>query len=62
MEEMKEFTKSMKFIVSFLFLILLLSMFTNQKVTYTFLVLVLFSMVIINSDKLNSIIGGLKYE
>lgn len=59
---MLEFTKSMKFIVSFLFCILLLGMFTNQKVTYNFLVLVLFSMVIINSDKVNSVIGGLKYE
>ena len=59
---MKEFTRSMKFIVTFLFFVLLLGMFTNQKVTYGFLVLVLLSMVIINADKLQSIIGGLKYE
>lgn len=59
---MKEFTRSMKFIVTFLFFVLLLGMFTNQKVTYGFLVLVLLSMVIINADKIQSIIGGLKYE
>lgn len=59
---MIEFTKSMKFIVSFLFLVLLLSMFTNKKFTYMFLVLVLLSMVLLNSSKLNKIIGGLKYE
>jgi len=59
---MIEFTKSMKFIVSFLILILLLSIFTNKKFTYTFLVLVLLSMVLLNSNKLNKIIGGLKYE
>lgn len=52
----------MKFIVTFLFFVLLLGMFTNQKVTYGFLVLVLLSMTIINADKLQSIIGGLKYE
>ena len=59
---MEDFTKSMKFIVTFLFFVLLLSMFTNQKITYQFLVLVLLSMVIINSDKLKAILGGLKYE
>lgn len=59
---MVEFTKSMKFIVSFLFLILLLSMFTNKKVTYSFLVLVLMSMAVVNSEKIKEILGGLKYE
>lgn len=59
---MVEFTKSMKFIVSFLFLILLLSMFTNKKVTYSFLVLVLMSMAVVNSNKIKEILGGLKYE
>lgn len=59
---MVEFTKSMKFIVSFLFLILLLSMFTNKKVTYSFLVLVLLSMAMMNSEKIKEIMEGLKYE
>lgn len=59
---MVEFTKSMKFIVFFLFMVLLISMFSNQKVTYGFLLLVLFSMVIINSDKFGKILEGFKYE
>lgn len=56
-----QFTKDMKFIVSFLFLILLLTMFTNQKFVYMFLVLVLISMVVLNSNKVQSMIGGLSY-
>jgi len=59
---MTEFTKQMKFIMAFLFFILLLSMFTNKKLTYSFLVLILISMVIINTDKFDKILGGLKYE
>jgi predicted branched-subunit amino acid permease len=59
---MKDFTKSMKFIITFLFAILLLSMFTNQKVTYNFLVLVLLSMILLNSQKVEKMMGGLKYE
>ncbi|MGE7114940.1 hypothetical protein [Lysinibacillus sp. NPDC047702] len=59
---MMQFTKDMRFIVSFLFLILLLSMFTSQKFVYMFLVLVLISMVILNSSKVQDMIGGLKYE
>lgn len=59
---MIEFTKQMKFIMAFLFAILLLSMFTNKKVTYSFLVLVLLSMFLLNSEKFKEIIGGLNYE
>lgn len=59
---MTEFTKQMKFIMVFLFAILLLSMFTNKKVTYSFLVLVLLSMFLLNSEKFKEIIGGLNYE
>lgn len=59
---MIEFTKSMKFIVSFLFLVLLVSMFTTEKVTYMFLLLVLFSMVIVNSNKITKAMGGFKYD
>lgn len=59
---MMEFTKQMKFIMAFLFAILLLSMFTNKKVTYSFLVLVLLSMFLLNSEKFKEIIGGLNYE
>ncbi|MGE7954919.1 hypothetical protein [Lysinibacillus xylanilyticus] len=59
---MMQFTKDMKFIVSFLFVILLLSMFTSQKFVYMFLVLVLISMIILNSDKVEKMIGGLSYD
>ena len=59
---MEQFTKSMKFIVTFLFSVLLLGMFTNRKVTYNFLVLVLLSMVLLNSEKFKNVLGGLKYE
>lgn len=59
---MEDFTKSLKFIMTFLVFILLLSMFTNQKFTYSFLVLVLLSMVILNADKLKNMLGGLSYN
>lgn len=59
---MVEFTKSLKFIISFLFLILLLSMFTNNKVTYSFLVLILLSMAMLNSEKIKKLMEGLRYE
>lgn len=59
---MAEFTKSMKFIVSFLVLILLLSMFTNKKFTYSFLVLVFLSMLLLNSEKVKKMMEGLAYD
>jgi hypothetical protein len=59
---MVEFTKSMKFIVSFLILVLLMSMFTNGKLTYQFLVLVLLSMILLNADTFKKLTGGLKYN
>ena len=59
---MIEFTRSLKFILSFLFLILLLSMFAGQKITYNFLVLVFIGMLLVNSSKITSFLGGLKYE
>ncbi|CAF1914765.1 hypothetical protein ACFTRE_22015 [Bacillus subtilis] len=56
---MQEFTKSMRFIITFLFFVILLGMFTNEKITYTFLVLVLASMAVLNVDKVKQIMGGL---
>ncbi|NRQ87296.1 hypothetical protein HQK35_18970 [Bacillus velezensis] len=56
---MEDFTKSMRFIITFLFFIILLGMFTNEKITYTFLVLVLASMAVLNVDKVKQIMGGL---
>ncbi|MEI2285378.1 hypothetical protein OHD57_29975 [Paenibacillus polysaccharolyticus] len=49
----------MRFIITFLFFIILLGMFTNEKITYTFLVLVLASMAVLNVDKVKQIMGGL---
>lgn len=57
-----EFTGSIKFIMAFLFLTLMLSMFTSQKFTYMFLVLVFLGMLITNSNKINQLLGGLRYE
>lgn len=59
---MVEFTKSMKFIISFLFVVILMSMFTSQKFTFNFLVLVLCSMLVLNADKVKEMLGGLSYE
>ncbi|KYC77726.1 hypothetical protein B4092_4701 [Bacillus licheniformis] len=58
---MEEFTRAMKFIITFLFLIILMSMFTTQKFTYMFLVLVLLSMAILNADQVKKIMGGFVY-
>lgn len=59
---MVEFTKSIKFIVAFLVVVIFISMFTNQKFTYHFLLIVLFSMLVLNSEKVQTMLGGLKYE
>jgi chromate transport protein ChrA len=59
---MQDFTKSLKFIITFLVLVILMNMFTNQKITFNFLVLVLVSMLVLNSDKVKDMIGGLSYD
>jgi hypothetical protein len=59
---MMDFTKSLKFIITFLVLVILMTMFTNQKMTFNFLVLVLISMLVMNSDKVKDMIGGLTYD
>ncbi|OBS85765.1 hypothetical protein BAY68_19290 [Bacillus pumilus] len=59
---MIEFTRSLRFIISFLVLILLMSMFTSTKFVYSFLVLVLLSMALLNSEKVKNILGGLVYD
>jgi hypothetical protein len=57
---LKEFTESVPFILSFLVVVLLMNMGVGQKFTNQFLYLVLFSMLILNSDKLSKLIGGVK--
>mgnify|MGYP007112641575 CR=1 FL=1 len=51
----------MKFIITFLFLVILINMFTNQKFTYMFLVLVLLSMAVLNADQVKRIMEGFVY-
>lgn len=48
---MKEFTESMPFVILFMSVTVLLQSFTNERVTNGFLLLVLMSMVVTNSDK-----------
>ncbi|MEC3019065.1 hypothetical protein P9Z80_17475 [Bacillus cereus] len=48
---MKEFTESMPFVIFFMAVTVLLQSFTNERVTNGFLLLVLMSMVVTNSDK-----------
>ncbi|MGE6604858.1 hypothetical protein ACQKEY_24580 [Lysinibacillus fusiformis] len=59
MDGLKGFTQSVPFILSFLVLVLLTNMFVGQKFTNQFLYLVLFSMVILNADKMKSFVGGI---
>ncbi|WP_179877719.1 hypothetical protein [Bacillus thuringiensis] len=48
---MKEFTESMPFVIFFMSVTVLLQSFTNERVTNGFLLLVLLSMIVTNSDK-----------
>lgn len=48
---MKEFTESMPFVIFFMSVTVLLQSFTNERVTNGFLLLVLMSMVVTNSEK-----------
>ncbi|HDR3439009.1 TPA: hypothetical protein ACR3Z0_005922 [Bacillus thuringiensis] len=48
---MKEFTESMPFVIFFMAVTVLLQSFTNERVTNGFLLLVLLSMIVTNSDK-----------
>lgn len=56
----QEFISSMPFIIFFLLLTLIVGMFLGENVLYWFLLLVLFSMLIINSDKFASIFNKIK--
>lgn len=48
---MKQFTESLGFIIAFMVMTIFMSMFTNESVTNGFLMLVLASMLVMNSDK-----------
>lgn len=62
MENIKSFTQTMPFIISFLITTLLINMSFGNKVSNQFLMLILFSMVILNSDKFTKFIGGISGE
>lgn len=57
MTGIQEFTQSLGFVVSFLILVLLLSMTVGDGPTTTFLWLVLISMALLNSQDIISLMG-----
>lgn len=60
LDGLKRFTESVPFVLSFLMLVLLMNMFVGNKFTNQFLYLVLFSMVVLNADKVTNLLGGIK--
>lgn len=58
----QEFTQRLPFIIFFLFVVLLLTMATNSKVTNGFLTLTLLSMIVLNADKFKALLGGIQVE
>lgn len=54
-DKAKEFTNSLPFIIFFLLLSLIIGTIAGQKVLYSFLLLVLASMVILNAGKISKI-------
>lgn len=54
---MKDFTQKLPFVITFLVSALLLQLFAGEKITYQFLLLVLFSMIVVNADKMKSFLG-----
>ncbi|WP_194786487.1 MULTISPECIES: hypothetical protein [Bacillus cereus group] len=57
---MKEFTESMPFVIFFMSVTVLLQSFTNERVTNGFLLLVLMSMIVTNSDKFIKLLDGVR--
>lgn len=57
---MKNFYDSFTFIISFMILVLFFNMLFGEKFTEWFLLLVLLSMVVVNSDKIKYIFKGLE--
>lgn len=54
-DKAKEFTNSLPFIIFFLLLSLIIGTIAGQKVLYSFLLLVLASMLILNAGKISKI-------
>lgn len=57
---MTEFVKANKYLVGFIGTLILINLSFGDTATFYFLLLVLLSMIVVNSDKINSFIGGLK--
>lgn len=57
---MKNFYNSFSFIIAFMILLLLFNMVLGGKFVEYFLMLVLASMVVVNSDKFNSVFSGIQ--
>ena len=57
---MQNFYNSFTFIISFMILVLVFNMFFGSKFTEWFLLLVMLSMVVVNSDKVKYIFKGLE--
>lgn len=59
---MKEFYESFSFIIAFMILVLIFQMLMGDKFVEMFLLLVLASMVILNSEKVTHVFGGIQKE
>lgn len=55
---MQDFIKSYPFILSFLFMTLLIQMTLGDRITYQFLWLVLLSMLVVNHNKIKQVLKG----
>ncbi|MES5883189.1 hypothetical protein [Bacillus cereus group sp. MG21] len=55
---MKEFTESLGFVIAFMTMTIFISMFTNENVTNGFLMIVLASMLVLNSEKFTKMLDG----
>lgn len=60
MSSLKEFYNSFSFIIAFMILVLLFEMIFGEKFTQAFLLLVMVSMAIFNSDKVANIFSGIQ--
>ena len=50
------FSKDFGFVVFFVFMALMITVFTKEKVLFSFLVVVLLGMVLVNADKITSLL------
>lgn len=57
---MQNFYNSFTFIISFMIIVLIFNSIFGAKFTEMFLLLVLCSMVVVNSDKVGAIFSGIK--